>query len=457
MVSSSRLEGLTEELLNKNLKCHRNALEKLSEYGDDRIIPHLIEIAQLDAISNHWDEFGHPEILRDAQKPYTLNHPEVRWPGVIETLRSLAEPEFDSKIAWLRWETWYTQQDIEPLPNYVEWKIQLYRLYHPLAGHILDTEPRIDEETFQYVRGGIADPSTLHPLNIPTFRPSNSDEYIADDDIVYGFSLENTYYAVPRWMILPHEGMNMTLNDIPVSLSYCPLCDAPILFEREIENYSLTLGCSGFLLHGNKIMYDDETGSLWSQQLGEPIAGRALEEGWTLDTRPISQVQWADWKERHPDTQVLDRETGYDWDYEWYQNYDGHMKRHYWDRDDILLPGLEKNETTLGDTDLIFGISTEDDHLFAYSIETVHAEEPIIDEISDRSVVILKDGRGAVAYEAPPEPVGRDENSVIDSRNTRWKITRQKLVSDGQTRDRVPGHEGMWWSFRPKYDNVTIY
>lgn len=453
---SEQLQSLLERLLRKNVQSHREALDELATVGDRRIIPHLVEIAQLDAIANNWDRFGHPELLRERHTPYPLDHPETRWPGVIETLCAIAAPDFDSEVAWLRWETWATQQDIDPLEGYMDWKIRLYRAFHPMVGHVLDTEPRMDEETFRYVRGGIADPSTLHPLNDGTFRPADDDEYVGSDDVVYGFTVDGQAYAVPRWIILPHEGLNTTIQDVPLSLSYCPLCDAALLFEREIDGQRLTLGCSGLLLHGNKIMYDDETASLWAQVTGQPLAGEALANDWTLTKRPIDETTWQDWVRKHPETQILDRDTGYDWDYEWYQDYNGYMKRHYWDRDDILLPGLERNQTPIDDTDHVFALQAGEDTVRVYPVNFVHDSEPLVDTVADRDVVVIRRGRGVAAYEAPPAPVDREGDTLVDGDGSTWEIEQERLVGADRTLDRVTGNAGMWWAIRPKFETLDI-
>lgn len=450
------LSSLLERLLWKDSSAHRDTLNQIARIGDRRVIPHLVEIAQLDAVANNWEQFGHPEILRDERTPYTLDHPETRWPGVIDTLCQLAEPDFDSEVAWLRWETWMTHQDIEPLDGYMDWKIQLYRRFHPIIGHVMDTKPRMDEETFRYVRGGIADPSTLHPLNDGTFRPAKATEYVVPDDVVYGFEVSGQPYAVPRWMILPHEGLNTELQGVPLSLSYCPLCDSTLLFDREVAGTRLTLGCSGLLLHGNKIMYDDETGSLWAQVTGLPLAGKALEEDWTLNKRHVDETTWGEWYSANPDSYILDRDTGYGWDYEWYQDYNGYMKRHYWDREDILLPGLKRNTASLDDTEKILALQSGEDSVRVYPVNYVHDHEPIIDSINGQEIVVIRRGEGVAVYDAPPTPVERDGDQLIDADEDVWRIELDRLVGATEERDRRTGDLGMWWAIRPKFNEAEI-
>lgn len=460
-VEAGYLSTQVERLLERDLDAHEEAVAGLADRGDERVIPHLVEVAQIDAVANNWARFGFPEVLRDGPTPRHLAFAETRWPGVINALRTLGEPDFDSEIAWLQWETWLTQQQIKPLGGYeafAEWKLDLFKRYHPLLGMVLDTEPRMDNETFAHLRGAVADIATLHALNTGRLRPAREDDYVGDGDLVFGFTVGGEAYAVPRWMIFPHEAMNVQVAGRALNLSYCTLCDAPVLYDRDVGGRTLTLACAGWLLHGNKVMYDDETESLWSQQTGTPLAGPARTEGHTLDRWPVSQASWAEWRAANPDTYLLDRETGYDYDYEYYREYDGFIARHYWDREDLLLPGLPANDTELGDGERVFGVQGETGRVHVYPVEAVAANEPVIDSVDGRDVVVLARGQGAAAYEAPPRVTGREGAQLLADDDTAWTIDDDGLYDDDGrlAYDRHVGMHARWWSFRPKYDDYVI-
>jgi len=455
------LTAQVDRLLERDLDAHEAAVSALAESGDERVIPHLVEASQIDAVANDWQRFGFPEILREERTPRHLSYAETRWPGVIDALGALAEPDFDSDVAWLQWESWFTQQDIDPLGGYdafAEWKLDLFKRYHPLLGMVLDTEPRMDEEAFAHLRGAVADMATLHALNTGEFRPAREDDYVGGEDLVYGFTVDGVAYAVPRWMIFPHEDMNFEVRSRALNLSYCTLCDAPVLYDREVGDRTFTLACAGWLLHGNKVMYDDETESLWSQQTGIGLAGTAKAEGLTLERRPVSQATWAEWRGDHPDTRVLDRETGYDYDYEFYRGYEGFIRQHYWDREDILLPGMAENDTELGDGEKVFGIRTATGRVHVYPVEAVVAAEPIRDMVDGREVVVLARGESAAAYEAPPSAETREGDRLVDAEGGEWRIDDDGLLDDDGSvaYDRVTGMHARWWSFRPKYDDYVV-
>lgn len=62
-------------------------------------------------------------------------------------------------------------------------------------------------------------------------------------------------------------------------------------------------GVHGALWGNAMTWWDHDTGSIWSQPLGEAIAGPRTGE--TLDLLPVTFTEWGSWREAHPDTQAL--------------------------------------------------------------------------------------------------------------------------------------------------------
>ncbi len=65
------------------------------------------------------------------------------------------------------------------------------------------------------------------------------------------------------------------------------------------------------MFRSNKLMYDRQTRTLWNQLTGEPVLGELVGSGVRLDLLPVVLTSWESWLEQHPDTVVLDPETGY--------------------------------------------------------------------------------------------------------------------------------------------------
>jgi hypothetical protein len=70
-----------------------------------------------------------------------------------------------------------------------------------------------------------------------------------------------------------HEIVNDTVNEIPVTVTFCPLCNTAIVFERRLDSQILDFGTTGLLRYSNLVMYDRQTESWWQQATGEAIVG----------------------------------------------------------------------------------------------------------------------------------------------------------------------------------------
>jgi hypothetical protein len=454
--TAENLHEHVEQLLVRDADAHAEAVEALAEHGDERVVPHLLEVLVIDAIGNDWSKFGFPEVLRDRDPPRYLDLPEVRWPGARDALADLADPNFDSEHAWVEWESWYSQQEIEPLEGFDAWKLRLYKSYLPPVGGLLDAEPR----TFnlQDVRWGNCDRSFLAALNAPDFLPGDDADYVDDEDTVFGFEIEGEQYAVPRWVLFPHELLNVTLDGVPVSLTYCTLCNAPILYDRRVDvgdHDVLTFGSSGMLASGNKVMYDEETETLWDQHAGVPTAGHYLGEDLLLDQFAVTQTTWDEWQAEYPDTHLLDPETGYDYDYEHYDDHIGFF-RHYWNDEDAIQPGVNREEGELPEKADVYGIVGADG-TEVWVVPEDAVDEPLVGTVDGRDVVAVRDPTGDVAvYEAPPAPVEWDGDVLVDGEGTRWTVERNELEADGATLARIPGRHGLWFAFRTHYDDAHV-
>ena len=111
--------------------------------------------------------------------------------------------------------------------------------------------------------------------------------------------------------------LNDVVGGVPVTLAYCTLCGSGILYDARVpgDDEPFVFGSSGLLYRSNKLMYDQATHSLWSQFTGRPVVGPLTGSGIELAVLPVAIASWRDWRDRHPDTQVLSLDTGYDRDY----------------------------------------------------------------------------------------------------------------------------------------------
>jgi hypothetical protein len=136
-----------------------------------------------------------------------------------------------------------------------------------------------------------------------------ADAWLEDMEPVLQVSIDDAATAYPIQILMWHEIVNDTVGDTPVAVTFCPLCNTGIVFERTVNDVVLDFGTTGRLRFSNLIMYDRQTETWWQQATGEAIAGDLT--GTQLAFVPAEMIAWEDFKAAHPDGQVLSRETGY--------------------------------------------------------------------------------------------------------------------------------------------------
>jgi hypothetical protein len=110
-----------------------------------------------------------------------------------------------------------------------------------------------------------------------------------------------------------HEIANDTLGGRPVVVTFCPLCNTALVFERELDGVVHDFGTTGNLRFSDLVMYDRQTESWWQQATGEAVVGELT--GKRLTFLPAQIVSLADFEATHPDGDVLSRDTGHSREY----------------------------------------------------------------------------------------------------------------------------------------------
>jgi len=160
----------------------------------------------------------------------------------------------------------------------------------------------------EIVAGGVPRDGIPAITDPPIIRASQAD-FLKPPDRVIGLALGGQARAYPLRVLNWHEVVNDTVGGVPVAVTYCPLCDSAVVFDRRMAGRTLEFGVSGLLYNSNLLMYDRTGGhepeSLWSQLQFRAVAGPAAAAGLRLTVLPADLVRWVDWRERHPETTVL--------------------------------------------------------------------------------------------------------------------------------------------------------
>ena len=233
--------------------------------------------------------------------------------AILETLGKLTGEKFAPEgNPWENCMVWYgAHSEWQPPPGYTAWKGELFgQRIDPRFRQFLyqgaTATVRVEEVAWGGVRvDGI--PALVNPRMIAAAQAG----YLTDREPVFGVSLEGHHRAYPLRILDWHEMANDVVGGKPVALAYCTLCGAGILYHAQAGGMTFQFGSSGLLFRSNKLMYDRTTNTLWNHLTGEPVIGKLAGNPIKLAVLPLVLTSWSQWRRRHPDTRVLDVNTGH--------------------------------------------------------------------------------------------------------------------------------------------------
>jgi len=155
----------------------------------------------------------------------------------------------------------------------------------------------------------------IPPIDEPKPVPiAAADEWLDAREPVLVVEVGGQARAYPVQILVWHEIVNDRLGGRPIAVTYCPLCNSSLVFDREVEGVGLLrFGTTCNLRHSDLVMWDDRTESWWQQLTGEAVVGELT--GTRLEVLPSQTLSWSDFKTRYPKADVLSRDTGHDREY----------------------------------------------------------------------------------------------------------------------------------------------
>jgi hypothetical protein len=157
-------------------------------------------------------------------------------------------------------------------------------------------------------------PDSIPSIDEPKFILPGEATFLADKEPVIRVTVNGDTRAYPLQIMTWHEIVNDEIGGEPVAVTFCPLCNTAIAFERpEIDGKVVTFGTSGKLLHSNLLMYDRATESLWAQATGVAVQGP--KSGEELQQIQAQIVSWDEFRSNFPEGKVLSRDTGHSRNY----------------------------------------------------------------------------------------------------------------------------------------------
>ncbi len=260
-----------------------------------------------------------------------------------------------------------------------------------------------------------------------------ADRWLGDREPVIVVAVGPDVRAYPLQILIWHEIVNDRVGGMPVTVTYCPLCNTALVFDRRFAGRVLDFGTTGRLRHSDLVMYDRQTESWWQQATGEGIVGELA--GGRLTPVSAPTVSWSTFKSSHPDGRVLSRETGHDRPYgrNPYTGYDdpggAPWTRFFKKRVDERMPAMER----------LVAVSTTMSSL-AYPFTALRRHRVMNDEIDGRPIVVFWAPGTSSAVDASDIAGGRDVGSSgVFGRRIAERVLTFEPAGDGVYRDRQTG------------------
>ena len=225
-------------------------------------------------------------------------------------------------------------------------------------------------------------------IDDPKFVSSaEAGKWIAPKEPVISLEIGGKARAYPLQILMFHEIANDELGGIPISVTFCPLCNASIVFDRRINGQILDFGTTGNLRKSDMVMYDRQTESWWQQFTGNAIIGDLV--GTKLKRLTGNIVAFEDFVKAYPDGDVLSRETGHSRPYgeNPYRGYDSIEDRPFlfFDPLDPRLPVMER----------VLNISIAGENtLYPFSLFAI---DPVVNDVVGGTPVVVFSRKGTLS------------------------------------------------------------
>ena len=239
----------------------------------------------------------------------------------------------------------------------------------------------------------------IPPIDEPVFESLADADWLGEREPGALVQIGDEARFYPLSIMTRHEIVNDWFGDTPGAVTYCPLCNTAVAFDRRVDGEVLRFGVSGLLRNSDLVMWDDATTSLWQQVTGESIVGEFA--GTELDLIPISIVSYGDVVENVPDAVVLSDDLGFNIrygsnPYEFYSSgnrpflFDGELDDRY--------PALSRVVGVM-----VTGSAANDDELDvhrAYPFGELSAVRVVNDIVGDEPIAVFWGGDTADALDA---------------------------------------------------------
>ena len=314
----------------------------------------------------------------------------------------------------------------------------------------------------QIVSGG-PPPDGIPSIDKPKFISiQEADKYLEDSELVLGLNINGDIRAYPLQILVWHEIVNDKVGDIPVAVTYCPLCFTNQVFNSTIVDDKgkaviLEFGTSGKLYNSNLVMYDRTTKSLWSQAMAQGIVGKLA--GVKLERIPFDVAYWKEWEQLYPESKVLSKDTGST------RPYGADPYGDYYTNGDVLFP-VSNSDDRLGLKEIIIGFENNGQYK-AYKLQEVENKKVINDQVNGKPITLFSLHPFMVrAYDPVVDGQTlefsyntKDQNFVDKLTSSLWNFEGKAISGQmkGKQLTRLPFDEGFWFEWVAFHPKTELY
>jgi hypothetical protein len=229
------------------------------------------------------------------------------------------------------------------------------------------------------------------------------------------------------------------------------------VYSREINGQEYSFGVSGKLIRNVLVMYDRQTGTLWSQLLGEAVEGSLL--GTKLDFVPSWMMNWEAWQEIHPETLALDKGGqvgGRD-------VYEG-----YYRSGSAGVIGETLSDDRLYTKEFVVGVELADASV-AYPFSVLNFEPIVNDTVAGTDLLVVFDANSAasavfnrvVGEQALSFSAGSSPMTITDlETGSTWDAISGEAVDGplaGESLERVKSTQSFWFGWKDFHPDTEVY
>jgi hypothetical protein len=126
-----------------------------------------------------------------------------------------------------------------------------------------DTDFKKHSVPFKEILSGGPPKDGIRSIEDPKFIAVAKNKDLTDTEPVIGVVINGDARAYPLGILTQHENVNDVVGGVPVTVTYCPLCNSSIVFDRCLDGKVLEFGTTSKLRNSDLVMYDRQTESWW--------------------------------------------------------------------------------------------------------------------------------------------------------------------------------------------------